>query len=62
MRGVAMAMQTVLDDLGKGLGLYVLAEMIAAWGRCVPPMWCSACLALVTAWQTAGQSEVALLL
>ena len=34
VRGVAMAMQTVLDDLGKGLGLYVLAEMIAAWGRC----------------------------
>ena len=32
---MAMAMQTVLDDLGKGLGLYVLAEMIAAWGRCV---------------------------
>lgn len=34
---MAMAMQTVLDDLGKGLGLYVLAEMIAAWGRCVAP-------------------------
>ncbi|KAK9838287.1 hypothetical protein WJX81_002411 [Elliptochloris bilobata] len=33
VRGVAMAMQTVLDDLGKGLGLYVLALMISAWGR-----------------------------
>ena len=62
MRGVAMAMQTVLDDLGKGLGLYVLAEMIAAWGRCVPP--CDAARACMpgTCVGAAGQSQVALLL
>jgi hypothetical protein len=33
---VTLAMQTVLDDLGKGLGPLVVALMISAWGRCAP--------------------------
>ena len=36
VRGVTLAMQTVLDDLGKGLGPLVVAFMISAWGRCAP--------------------------
>ena len=38
--------------------------MIAAWGRCCPHAMqhVPACLALVPAWQAAGQSEFALLL
>ncbi len=34
VRGVTLAMQTVLDDLGKGLGPLIVAQMITAWGRC----------------------------
>ena len=33
---MTLAMQTVLDDLGKGLGPLVVALMISAWGRCAP--------------------------
>eukprot|EP00884_Botryococcus_braunii_P001211 jgi/Botrbrau1/11090/Bobra.0219s0002.2 len=32
-RGVALAMMTVLDDLGKGAGPFLVAQFIAAWGR-----------------------------
>ena len=41
-RGVALALQTVLDDLGKGLGPLLVSLMVSAWGACVlvPPSWC----------------------
>lgn len=32
LRGVALAMQTVLDDLGKGLGPLLVSLMVSAWG------------------------------
>ena len=32
-RGCALALQTVLDDLGKGAGPALVYTMIAAWGR-----------------------------
>ena len=35
-RGVALALQTVLDDLGKGLGPLLVSLMVSAWGACVP--------------------------
>ena len=35
LRGVALAMQTVLDDLGKGLGPLLVSLMVSAWGACV---------------------------
>ncbi|CAL8462663.1 g2196 [Coccomyxa elongata] len=31
-RGVALALQTVLDDLGKGLGPLLVSLMVSAWG------------------------------
>ncbi|CAL5223333.1 g5832 [Coccomyxa viridis] len=32
VRGVALALQTVLDDLGKGLGPLLVSLMVSAWG------------------------------
>jgi hypothetical protein len=32
--GVALAFMTVLDDLGKGLGPFLVSQFIAVWGRC----------------------------
>jgi hypothetical protein len=37
-RGVALALQTVLDDLGKGLGPLLVSLMVSAWGACVPSL------------------------
>ena len=36
VRGVALALQTVLDDLGKGLGPLLVSLMVSAWGSWVP--------------------------
>ncbi|CAK0784876.1 hypothetical protein CVIRNUC_008081 [Coccomyxa viridis] len=33
VRGVALALQTVLDDLGKGLGPLLVSLMVSAWGQ-----------------------------
>ena len=34
LRGLALALQTVLDDVGKGLGPFLVAQLIAGLGRC----------------------------
>ena len=33
VRGVALALQTVRDDLGKGLGPLLVSLMVSAWGQ-----------------------------
>ena len=38
-RGVALALQTVLDDLGKGLGPLLVSLMVSAWGSYVSPSY-----------------------
>lgn len=35
---MALALQTVLDDLGKGLGPLLVSLMVSAWGACVPSL------------------------
>lgn len=35
LRGLALALQTVLDDVGKGLGPFLVAMLITGLGRCV---------------------------
>ncbi len=37
-RGLALALQTVLDDVGRGLGPFLVAMLISRYGRCAPPL------------------------
>ena len=37
LRGLALALQTVLDDVGKGLGPFLVAMLITGLGRCAAP-------------------------
>ena len=43
LRGLALALQTVLDDVGKGLGPFLVAMLITVLGRCAlrgtPACW-----------------------
>lgn len=41
-RGVALALQTTLDDLGKGLGPVIVASMISTLGRDTAFFWATA--------------------
>lgn len=41
-RGIALALQTTLDDLGKGLGPAIVAVMISGLGRESAFFWATA--------------------